>query len=153
MFAWSLTQISVYQLTTGMHYFTFDNLLGSQEDLITDVLYMPKYRYIVVSSKRARLIVYKWANIASTVTEFKGMDRPIKGLARHPNRVNQFITACIDQTIRIWCLEKFSCQYVLKIPFEIKNISVLDNLQFACFERNQIQIGKVLDIVYLMHKS
>jgi len=42
---------------------------------------------------------------------------------------------------------------VLKIPFEIKNISLLDNLQFACFERNQIQIGKVLDIVYLMHKS
>ena len=114
---------------------------------------MPKYRYIVICSKQAKLQVYKWAAIASLVTEFKGMDRPIKGLARHPNRVNQFVTAGLDQTIRIWCLEKFTCQYVLKVPFEIKNIILLDNLQFACFERNQIQIGKLRDIVYLMHKS
>ena len=133
LFAWSLSHTSIYQLSTGMHYFTFENLLGTQEDLITDVLYMPKYRYIVICSKQAKLQVYKWAAISSLVTEFKGMDRPIKGLARHPNRVNQFVTAGLDLTIRIWCLEKFTCQYVLKIPFEIKNIILLDNLQFACF--------------------
>ena len=114
---------------------------------------MPKYRYIVVCSKQAKLIVYKWANNPQIVTEFKAMDRPIKGMTRHPNRMNQFITACLDQTVRIWCLEKFTCQYILKIPFDIKGISVLENMQFACFERNQIQIGKVVDIVYLMHKS
>ena len=57
---------------------------------------MPKYRYIVICSKQSKLQVYKWANTAQLVTEFKGMDRPIQGLGRHPNRMNQFITVCLD---------------------------------------------------------
>lgn len=73
LFAWSLTSTSIYHLTTGEHHFTFENLIGSQEDLILDVLYMPKYRYIIICTKQAKLVVYKWANIASIVTEFKGM--------------------------------------------------------------------------------
>lgn len=73
MFAWSLTSTSIYELSTGSLHFTFENLLGSQEDLIVDVLYMPKYRYIIICSKQAKLVVYKWAEIATVVTEFKGM--------------------------------------------------------------------------------
>ena len=96
LFGWSLDHLSMYKTSTGEHYFTFENLLGTQEDLITDVLYMPKYRYIVICSKQSKLQVYKWANTAQLVTEFKGMDRPIQGLGRHPNRMNQFITVCLD---------------------------------------------------------
>ena len=66
----------------------------------------------------------------------KGNIKPIRSLSRHEHRVNQFLTASIDSTIRIWCLEKFSCQYVLKIPFEIKNIQMMGNLFFAAFERH-----------------
>ena len=88
LFAWSLSQTSVYQLSTGQHHFTYENLLGTNEDIITDMLFMPKYRYIVVCSKQAKLIVYKWNNTPQIVTEFKAMDRPIRGMTRHPNRMN-----------------------------------------------------------------
>lgn len=104
-------------------------------------------------SQQAKLIVYKWAAQAQVVTEFKENTRPIKALLRHPNRLNQFISAALDQTIRIWCLEKFTCQYVLKIPFEFKNIALIPQMSFACFEKEQIRIGKLSDIVYLAHKS
>ena len=77
LFAWSLTHTSVYQLSTGKHHFTFESMFNAQEDVITDVLYMPKYRYIVVCTHQARLVVYKWNETAQIVTEFKGLDRPI----------------------------------------------------------------------------
>ena len=115
------------------------------------MLYMPKYRYIVIATEMGELVVYKWDTTATLVTDFKGLNKSIKSLARHPFRLNQFITASLDSTIRIWCLEKFACQYVLKIPFEIKNIKMMDNLQFAAIELHQIQIGKLQDIVQMMH--
>ena len=102
------------------------------------MLYMPKYRYIVVSTELGELIVYKWDPAgASIVTEFKGIERAIRTLTRHTARINQFITASLDCTIRIWCLEKFVCQYVLHIPQAIKNIKMLDgSLQFVICERD-----------------
>ena len=83
LFAWSLTETSVYQLQDGKHHFTFENVLNAQEDVITDLLYMPKYRYIVMSTQKGRLVVYKWASTAQVITEFKGMDKAIKSLSRH----------------------------------------------------------------------
>ena len=69
------------------------------------MLYMPKYRYIVVSTELADLVVYKWDQSAQIVTDFKGNIKPIRSLSRHEHRVNQFLTASVDSTIRIWCLE------------------------------------------------
>ena len=34
LYAWSLEQTSLYKLDDGMHHFTFQNILGSQEDLV-----------------------------------------------------------------------------------------------------------------------
>ena len=52
------------------------------------MLYMPKYRYIVISTEAGALIVYKWASEANVVTEFKGMTRAIKSMVRHPVHLN-----------------------------------------------------------------
>ena len=144
LFCWSLKEnkqknqqdASVYNLQDGSHIFSYENLFKEQENIITDILYMPKYRYIVIATELGELVVYKWDSTATLVTDFKGVSKAIRSLARHPYRPNQFLTASIDSTIRIWCLEKFSCQYVLKIPFEIQNIRMMDNLQFAAFERH-----------------
>lgn len=48
------------------------------------MLYMPKYRYIVVSTETGVLMVYKWASEAQAVTEFKGVNRAIRSMTRHP---------------------------------------------------------------------
>ena len=105
LFAWSLKEASVYNLTDGSFYFSYHNLFSQQENVITDMLYMPKYRYIVVATELADLVVYKWAGTAQIVTDFKGINKPIRSLSRHEHRVNQFLSASIDSTIRIWCLE------------------------------------------------
>lgn len=88
LFGWSLEQTSVYQLSDGKLHFTFDNIFKATEDLILDLIYMPKYRYIVMCSQQAKLVVYKWAAQAQVVTEFKENSRPIQSLLRHPNRLN-----------------------------------------------------------------
>lgn len=89
LFAWSVKEASVYALNDGSYYFSYHNLFEEKENVITDMLYMPKYRYIVVSTEHGDLVVYKWnPNVATIVTEFKGIERPIRSLIRHPDRVN-----------------------------------------------------------------
>ena len=113
LFAWSNEETSVYNLAGELH-FTFDDLIEESDDQINDLLYMPKYRYVVLCSEMGKLIVYKWGKEKAVVTAFKGMTRPIKGLTRHSDRVNQFLTASVDQTIRIWCLEVRSLYFLLR---------------------------------------
>lgn len=88
IFAWSLVEASVYQLSDGKHYFSYYNLFLEKERMITQMLYMPKYRYIVVSTECGDLKVYKWESQMPPITEFKGIEKPIRSLARHPYRVN-----------------------------------------------------------------
>jgi len=88
LFAWSLTETSIYKLSDGSHHFSFKDLFVDQESVITSMLYMPKYRYIVVATETGHLVVYKWETTASVITEFKGINRAIRSMARHPNRVN-----------------------------------------------------------------
>lgn len=87
LFAWSNEETSVYSLAGDLH-FSFENMLEEPDDVINDLLYMPKYRYIVLCSELGKLVVYKWAKEKAIVTAFKGMDRAIRGLARHEARVN-----------------------------------------------------------------
>lgn len=106
LFAWSLKEASIYNLKTGAFYFSYHDLFEAKDNVITDMLYMPKYRYVVVSTELGELIVYKWDPVGNPViTEFKGIIGAIHSLQRHPHRINQFITASTDSTIRIWCVE------------------------------------------------
>ena len=49
---------------------------------------MPKYRYIVIATELGELVVYKWDSTATLVTDFKGVSKAIRSLARHPYRPN-----------------------------------------------------------------
>ena len=104
---------SFYSSSSFSHHFTWNivGMISEEGDLITDFLYMPKYRYIVMCTQRGKLNVYKWLSTPDLLIEFKHMvnKKPIKGLMRHPDRVNQFISVCLDHTIRVWCLEKLTC--------------------------------------------
>lgn len=98
---------------------------------------MPKYRYLVMCSERGKLNVYKWSETPDLFMELGKtgeIRKPMKALKRHPKRVNQFLSASLDQTICIWCLEKLTCQYVLRIPFPIKGVQLLNNLTFAVYQ-------------------
>ena len=76
-------------MSDGTYYFSYYNLFPEKENVITDMLYMMKYRYIVVSTELGELVVYKWDPAgASVITEFKGIERPIRSLVKHPHRVN-----------------------------------------------------------------
>ena len=48
-------------------------MFAEKERVITFMLYMPKYRYIVVSTELGDLVAYKWESSTIPVTDFKGI--------------------------------------------------------------------------------
>ena len=54
-----------------------------------------------------------------------------------------FISASNDNTIRIWCLDKFTELYRFKLPEGLTNIKLMNSEKFACFYNDAIKIGKL----------
>ena len=84
-----------------------------EEDLVTDLLYMSKFRYLVIGCKTGEIRVNRIVLNNPYITKFTDHSGEITSLVRHPRRENQFISASTDSTLRIWCLGETLCRLTI----------------------------------------
>ena len=147
--------------------------LTSKEDFVTDVLLFDHLHYIVLSTNYGNIRVYKWdpkKRSKKYIHTLKGHSRAITSLmpiaGRHKKsklagkamfmkdqEQSTFVSAGIDGSIRIWCLEKLIELYNYDLQGEaagmdesIRNVQLLNDKVFAVFlksYRNRIDIGRI----------
>lgn len=77
------------------------------------------------------------------IHSFGGHSKTVSSLMIHPKQKTLFISASNDNTIRIWCLDKFTELYCFELPAGINNIKLMTESIFACFYNDAIKIGKL----------
>ena len=94
----------------------FDDL-ASQEDQITDMLCFSSMNYFIVATHFGNLMVYKWdrANKRRFVHTYKGHSKAVPSMKPIKNKSTNFVSASLDGTIRIWCLDKLIELYCFDI--------------------------------------
>lgn len=85
----------------------YHNLTG-EDDFVTDVELLDHMHYLVVATNLGRVLVYKWDRKSKEkhfMHEFKNHTKPITCI--HPMLVNPtyIVTASLDGTVKVWCLE------------------------------------------------
>lgn len=125
--------------------------LTSKEDYITDLIISEEFKYFITSTVFGQIYVWK-LNVRSTFINFDGLDeekrfqtmktkrklihsytghtKKVTSLAPHSNNT-LFISASLDNTVRIWCLDKFIELYCFELDAGLTNIVLLNDKLFA----------------------
>ncbi|CAI2378645.1 unnamed protein product [Moneuplotes crassus] len=137
--------------------------LTSKEDYITDLIISEEFKYFITSTVFGQIYVWKLNVRGSYIsfddiddaTRFKNMktkrklihsysghSKKVTSLAPHPNNTS-FISASLDNTVRVWCLDKFIELYCFEVNAGLSNILLLNDKLFACFYYDKIKILKL----------
>ena len=92
----------------------------SSDDQITDVLFFSSLHYLVTATRLGHLVVYKFDPSAPVkknkiLHTFKGHTKAIKNLKPVKNSQSSFVSASLDGSVRIWCLDKLIELYCFEI--------------------------------------
>lgn len=136
--------------------------LTSKEDYITDLIISEEFKYFITSTLFGQIYVWK-LNVRSTfvssdtndesnkyknirtkklIHSYTGHTKKVTSLANHTNKT-MFISASLDNTIRIWCLDKFIELYCFNLIAGTTNVTLLSDKLFACFYYDKIKICKL----------
>lgn len=86
-------------------------------DFITDVLIYNPMHYFVVSTSLGHMQVFKWDFKQVTkqlMHTFKGHSRSVTQMKRIRDSYSSFVSASMDGSIRVWCLDKFIQLYTFQ---------------------------------------
>ena len=108
IYCWSPDLITLFSLPDGKLLTSSSEFVPEQDNTV-DIVYMSKFRYLVIGTSAGELRVHRLVQDNPFITKFKEHTNTITSLKRHPNRDNQFISASLDSTLRIWCLDRFTC--------------------------------------------
>lgn len=76
------------------------------------------------------------------IHSYTGHTKKVTSLVNH--QINTiFISASLDNTVRIWCLDKFTELYCFNLVAGLTNIKLLNDKLFACFYYDKIKIYKL----------
>lgn len=150
MFFWSQETTCFNKLDTGDCIGKYHSLT-SKEDFITDLIISEEFKYFITSTVFGQIYVWK-LNVKSTfsttdppntvkqeknmktkrklIHSFTGHTKKVTSLANHPNNT-MFISASLDSTVRIWCLDKFIELYCFNLTSGITHITLLSDKLFA----------------------
>ena len=76
------------------------------------------------------------------IHSYTGHTKKVTSLMSHPENTI-FISASLDNTVRIWCLDKFTELYCFHLVAGLTNIKLLNDKLFACFYSDKIKICKL----------
>jgi WD40 repeat protein len=105
IFTWSQVKTNFNDINTGKIVLTYQDLT-SYEDYITDLILSEPFKYFITSTFFGNIYVWKLQKERKLIHTFKGHARNVCSLMPHPTPT-MFISASLDNTIRIWCLNKF----------------------------------------------
>jgi WD40 repeat protein len=141
--------------------------LTSYEDYITDLIISEEFKYFITSTMFGQIYVWK-LNIRARLPDkdgkygdevdvklgknlksksklihsYTGHTKKVTSLVNHPiNTI--FISASLDNTVRIWCLDKFTELYCFNLVAGLTNIKLLNDKLFACFYYDKIKICRL----------
>lgn len=137
--------------------------LTSKEDYITDLIISEEFKYFITSTMFGQIYVWKlnvrnnfvtsddpddlkkYRNMKTKrklIHSYTGHTKKVTSLTSHPNNT-MFISASLDNTVRIWCLDKFIELYCFDLVAGITHIKLLSDKLFACFYHDKIKICKL----------
>ena len=96
----------MYSIQNYEEKYCFNNLI-TQDDCFTDMLIFKTKLCFVLATQQGKLSVLKLDNSASLLHEFNKANKSITKLSRHPVSKNYVLVACLDGTIRSYCIERF----------------------------------------------
>lgn len=138
---WSQLETCFNTLEDGKLLYKYKQLT-SYEDFITDLIISETFNYFITSTQFGHIIVFKLDAKRKPIHYFNGHTKTVTSLCNHPIST-MFISASNDNTIRIWCLDKFTELYKFKLPEGLTNIKLMNSEKFACFYNDAIKIGKL----------
>eukprot|EP00347_Sterkiella_histriomuscorum_P010595 403375671 len=142
IFTWSQLKTCFNDISTGKIQFKFKSLT-TYEDYITDLILSDEFRYFITSTYFGHIFVWKLINHRKLIHSFGGHTKTVTSLSNHPTQPTLFISASNDNTIRIWCLDKFQELYCFELLAGINNIKMMNERIFACFYNDAIKIGEL----------
>lgn len=95
----------------------FTNLSGT-DDFITDLLLLEHIHYLVLTTNSGRILVFKWDRKSREkhfMHEFKSHTKPITCVNPMHHNQTYIVTAALDGTIKVWCLEKMIELYSFEV--------------------------------------
>jgi len=124
-------------------------------DTITDVLLYNQMHYFVVSTQMGQILVFKCDldnqnEKPQLMHSFKGHTRAVTSMKLIKNSYSSFVSASLDGTICVWCLDKFILLYDfqtsgVKLGNAMADIRMLDDRMFAIMSKapNKVTIGQI----------
>jgi len=116
--------------------------LTAYEDYITDLIISDIYKYFLTSTYKGQIYVWKLAEDKKLIHTFKNHAWTVTSLVNHPDK-NLFISSSIDNTIWIWCLDKFVEIYCFNLVSGLLNSKLLSDSKFALFYDDRVEIGEL----------
>lgn len=86
----------------------YDNLTG-KDDFMTDIELLMNLPYLVISTNLGRILVYKWERKTKEkqfMHEFKNHSKPIMCLNPVKANPSYIVSASLDGSVKIFCLEE-----------------------------------------------
>ena len=162
--------------------------LTTKEDFVTDVIIFNQLKYICIATNFGNIKVFKWDSKKQTkkiIQTLKGHTRAISSMMYIPPRkvkrsqlnnkaafVDEvlqdqfsFVSASLDGSIRIWCLEKLIELFNFNLITEgdgggmdesIEQITLINDKLFAVFmkgHKNRVDIGQLSHLAYSYYIS
>lgn len=141
--------------------------LTSYENYITDLIISDEFKYFITSTMFGEIYVWK-LNVrtklpnkegkygdevdsnAPKVTKtkrkiihsFSGHTKKVTSLMNHSNKT-MFISASLDNTVRIWCLDKFTELYCFNLLAGLTDIKILNDKLFVCSYIDKIKVCRL----------
>ena len=128
-------------LETGRLIYKYKRLT-SYENYITDLIISDVYKYFITSTLKGSIFVWKLTEDWKLIHSYKGHARTVTSLVNHPDK-NLFISSSLDNTIRIWCLDKFVEIYSFRLISGLINIWLLSDSTFSLFYEDWVEIGEL----------
>lgn len=163
IFSWSQKYTCFNLLEDGTRVARYEELT-TYEDYITDLIISDEFKYFITSTMFGQIYVWK-LNVLSKVSlgmmdkndlkllktnktkrklihSYSGHTRKVTCLVNHPIKT-MFISASLDNTVRIWWLDKFTELYCFHLLAGTTNIKLLNDKLFAWFYYDKIKICRL----------
>ena len=121
-------------------------------DCITDVLLYNPMHYFVISTIVGHMLVFKWdyrKQDKQMMHTFKGHSRTVTSMRLIRGSYSSFVSASLDGSVRVWCLDKFIQLYTFQtdqiqsnsLGSRVTDIQLLDDRVFAIMSKGPIKVA------------
>lgn len=86
-----------------------------EKDSLIEMIYSHKFNYYILGTIQGFISVWKLRSKKTLIHEFEKHVRSICNLTNYASNPDLFFAASLDGNITVYCLDKFTKQYVFNI--------------------------------------